>query len=102
MKKVITNQEDSNKRQWTFISNHGHVLVCLAKDSGMRLRDIAARVGITERAVQKIIQDFEAAGIISRKKEGRRNTYKINDKLPLRHPLESHRSIGDFIRMVIG
>lgn len=66
----------------------------------MRMRDIAARVGITERAVQRIISDLQDAGAIERSREGRQNRYTINLNLPLRHPLEAHRTIGSIIEAV--
>jgi DNA-binding IclR family transcriptional regulator len=87
---------------WTFLSNHAHVLICLAEDPGARLRDVAARVGITERAVQKIVADLEAAGILTREREGRRNRYAIQDGVPLRHPVEEHRSVRELLSMVLG
>jgi DNA-binding Lrp family transcriptional regulator len=88
-------------RQWTFLSNHGHVLVCLALDPKTRLRDVAARVGITERAVQKIVGDLEAAGIVVRERRGRRNAYRLDVSVPLRHPLEAHRSVGTLLAVIL-
>jgi DNA-binding Lrp family transcriptional regulator len=88
-------------RHWTFLSNHGHVLVCLARDPETRLRDVATSVGITERAVQKIVDDLEEAGIVTRERSGRRNRYRLNVDVPLRHPLESHRSVGSLLGMVL-
>lgn len=88
-------------RQWTFLSNHGHVLVCLARDPEARLRDVAQAVGITERAVQKIVADLEAAGVLTRERTGRRNRYHLDAARPLRHPLEAHRTIGALIGMVL-
>jgi len=88
-------------RPWTFLSNHGHVLVCLALDPKARLRDVAARVGITERAVQKIVSDLEIAGVVVRERCGRRNTYRLNESAPLRHPLEAHRSVGTLLSLVL-
>ena len=87
-------------RSWTFLSNHSHVLICLATDPSMRMRDIASRVGITERAVQRIIADLQDAGAVERSREGRQNRYTINLDLPLRHPLEAHRTIGSIIEAV--
>jgi DNA-binding IclR family transcriptional regulator len=89
-------------RTWTFLSNHAHVLICLAADRDMVLREVAARVGITERAVQKILADLEAEGLVSRSREGRRNHYELRLDLPLRHPLESHRTVRELIRLVTG
>jgi DNA-binding MarR family transcriptional regulator len=88
-------------RHWTFLSNHGHVLVCLARDPEARLRDVAVAVGITERAVQKIVSDLEDAGVVERVREGRRNRYRLFLDQPLRHPIESHRSIGALLAMVL-
>jgi DNA-binding MarR family transcriptional regulator len=85
---------------WTLLSNHGHVLVCLANDPHMRLRDVAERVGITERAVQRIILDLEQADMLSREREGRRNHYRINARQPLRHPLEQHHTVGELVEAV--
>jgi len=95
------NQQATPTRHWTFLSNHAHVLVCLAVDPDSRLRDVAASVGITERAVQKIISDLEAAGVIVRERAGRRNSYRLNLAVPLRHPLESHRNVGTLLQLVL-
>jgi len=88
-------------RQWTFLSNHAHVLVCLATDPDVRLRDVAAEVGITERAVQGIVSDLEGAGVIVRERQGRRNSYRLVLDAPLRHPLEAHRSVRALLAMVL-
>ena len=87
---------------WTLLSNYGHVLVCLAGDPHMRLRDVAEKVGITERAVQRIVHDLEEAGMLSREREGRRNHYRINTQQPLRHPLEQPHTVGELIEAVSG
>lgn len=84
----------SAKPDWTFLTNHAHVMVCLAQDPDARGRDIAERVGITERAVQAIISDLVAGGYVSRERRGRRNHYRLNPGAPLRHPLEAEHSIG--------
>lgn len=85
---------------WTFLTNHTHVLLCLATDPERRLRDVAVVVGITERATQRIVADLESAGALVRTRDGRRNRYEVNMDLPLRHPLESTHTIGDLIRAV--
>jgi DNA-binding Lrp family transcriptional regulator len=85
---------------WTFLTNHTHVLLCLAEDQNLRLRDVAERVGITERATQSIVADLVAGGYLNRQRVGRRNTYEVNRDLPLRHPIESHHSVGELIRML--
>ena len=86
--------------RWTLFSNHGHVLVCLALDPESRLRDVAGRVGITERAVQKIVRDLQNEGIIDVSKHGRRNRYRVNSQKNLRHSLEGHCTIGQLVTMV--
>ena len=88
-------------RHWTFLSNHAHVLVCLAIDPDSRLRDVATQVGITERAVQKIVSDLEEAGVIVRERTGRRNTYRVNLDVPLRHALEAHKTVGSLLLLVL-
>ncbi|WP_428387329.1 helix-turn-helix transcriptional regulator [Mucisphaera sp.] len=90
-------QPAANHHTWTFLSNHAHVLVCLAEDPQARLRDLAQRVNITERAVQNIIVDLETAGVIQRFKQGRRNHYTLKTNQPLRHPVEAHRTIADLL-----
>lgn len=85
---------------WTFITNHGHVVLCLAANGDLTVREIALRVGITERAVIRIIGELAAGGVLVRAREGRRNHYTINEHAPLRHELERHRTVGDLIRLV--
>lgn len=92
---------DSSVPGWTFLSNYSHVLICLAKDPEMKMREVARLVGITERAVQRIIADLVAAGVLERARFGRQNRYAINFDLPLRHPLEGHRSVGDLLRTLL-
>lgn len=91
-----------NMSKWTLFSNHGHVLVCLARDSEARLRDVAADVGITERAVQKIVRDLQEGGMLSISKHGRRNRYRIHRHVTLRHDLEAHCTLADLMRFVLG
>lgn len=86
---------------WTFLTNHAHVLFCIAGDPEVRLRDVAARVGITERAVQRIVTDLEGEGYLTVSKEGRRNRYQVNYDRPLRHPIERHRTVRELIGMVL-
>lgn len=96
--------ESDQKRipEWTFLTNHAHVLLCLAKDPCARIRDIAEAVGITERAVQRIIAELDEAGYINRTRKGRRNAYRVRRSLRLRHPIERHKRIGDLIRLIHG
>jgi Winged helix-turn-helix DNA-binding len=82
---------------WTFLTNHSHVLLCLYRNSEITLREVAVLVGITERMVQKIVAELVDAGFLAVTKVGRRNTYEIMLEKNLRHPLESHCSIGDML-----
>jgi len=85
---------------WTFFSNYGHVLVCLARNREARLRDVALEVGITERAVQKIVRDLQDADMLAVTKQGRCNRYRINKRKSLRHGLESHCTVGKLLNLV--
>lgn len=85
---------------WTFLTNHSHVLFLLSRDPSIVLREVALQVGITERAVQRIIADLEAGGIIEREKIGRQNHYHIRTDQRLRHPIESHRTIGELLALI--
>lgn len=85
---------------WTFLTNHSHVLICLALDPDMLLREVAERVGITERAVQKIVHELEQGDVLTRTKVGRRNRYAIKEGRSLRHPVEGHRRVRDLLDMV--
>jgi DNA-binding MarR family transcriptional regulator len=85
---------------WTFLTNHCHVLVCLSHNPTMRIRDIAVAVGITDRAVQRILTELEHGGALRKVRYGRRNSYELNLSIPLRHPLESHRTIGELLESV--
>lgn len=91
---------DEGVHQWTFLSNHSHVLILLDGEPTMRLREVAQQVGITERAVQKIVHDLEEGGYLTRTKDGRRNHYRIHRRKKLRHPVESHCTIADLFKMV--
>lgn len=86
---------------WTFLSNHAHVLLLIARDPEVKLRDVAARVGITERAVQRIVADLESANYLERTREGRRNRYSVHTNLPLRHPIEAHTEIGALLNLIL-
>lgn len=93
-------QADSHSHRWTFLTNHSHVLAVLHSNPELVLREVAVEVGITERAVQRIIQDLESGGFIERKRVGRRNQYEVLVDEPLRHPIEAHRNIGDLLAMI--
>lgn len=86
---------------WTFLSNHAHVLLCIAADPNTRLRDVAERVGITERAVQKIVAELEDGGALTRLREGRRNSYVIHPDCPMRHTVEEHQTVGKLLGLVL-
>jgi len=90
----------SRKGEWTFLSNHAHVLVCIDRDPTIRTRDIAVAVGITERATQAIVSDLVAAGYVTRRKEGRRNVYTVDPDAPFRHPIEANHVVGDLLEML--
>lgn len=84
---------------WTFLTNHSHVLLCLAVDSEARLRDVAERVGITERAVQHIVSDLERGGVITRERVGRRNRYAVHVDARLRHPVEAAHTVRELLAL---
>ncbi len=83
--------------RWTFLTNHGHVLVLLASNPSIVLREVAARVGITERAVQRIIYELEQSGFIARQKVGRQNRYQVTGDKNLRHPVEEHCTVQELL-----
>lgn len=85
---------------WTFLTNHSHVLVCLARDPDLRLRELAQLVGITERAVQSILRDLETGGYLSRRRVGRRNRYDVHPDHPMRHPVEAGHTIAEILAML--
>lgn len=85
---------------WTFLSHHAHVLVCIARDPDVRLRDVAAVVGITERAVQAIVNDLVDEGYVGRQRVGRRNHYDVNPTARLRHPLQSAVDVGSLLALL--
>ena len=88
--------------RWDFLTNHAHVLVCVADDPGIRLRDIAVAVGITERAAHRILSELVDEGYVVRERQGRRNHYEVKTELPLRHPLAREREVGDLLDALIG
>jgi Mn-dependent DtxR family transcriptional regulator len=95
-----TDQPGGRTRAWTFLTNHAHVLICIQEDCSIRTRNIAERVGITERAVQHIISDLSAAGYLTRTREGRRNRYEVHADRPLRHPVEAHCLLSSLLKTV--
>jgi hypothetical protein len=87
---------------WGFLTNHARVLLCISGDPGMRLRDIAARLGITERSAYGIVTDLAAAGYITKMKDGRRNQYEIQAHLPLPEPTSRERTVGEVLALLAG
>ncbi len=88
--------------RWDLLTNHAHVLVCVARDPGIRLRDIAAAIGITERAAHRIVSELVDEGYLVRKRDGRRNHYEVKTKLPLPHPLAEKLEVGDLLEVLVG
>ncbi|MCB1006522.1 MAG: winged helix-turn-helix domain-containing protein [Acidimicrobiales bacterium] len=86
--------------RWTFLSNHAHVLLCLARDPQQRQRDLSDQVGITERATQVILGDLERSGYLRRERVGRRNRYLLDLDRPLRHPIEATHTVGELIELL--
>ena len=89
-----------NRSHWTFLTNHTHVLLCIAKNPDLRLRDIAEMVGITERAVHRIVTDLSEAGYIDVKRDGRCNDYVVHLEKRLRHPIEAHLQMAELINLI--
>ena len=85
---------------WTFLTNHAQVLVCIARDPGVRLRDIGERVGITERAAHRIVAELADAGYITRQRNGRRNHYTVNAHLPLPDPVAREQNVGPLLEIL--
>lgn len=85
---------------WTYLTNHAHVLILLARNASSTMREVADAVGITERAVQRIVRELVEAGVLERSRKGRRNIYTVDTKLTLRHPLESHCTVADMLALV--
>lgn len=92
---------ETSAPHWNFFTNHAHVLICLARTPEQPLREVAVSVGITERAVQRIVAELEGAGYLERQRVGRQNCYVIHAEGQLRHPLEAHRTIGDLLDVVV-
>jgi hypothetical protein len=84
-------------RPWTLLTSHGRVLLIIAQEPDMRLRDIAERAGITERSAQGIVSDLEHEGYIERERVGRRNAYRLHPEMPFRHPAESGHTVGELL-----
>jgi len=98
----MSGTKTEQKQRWTFLTNYTHLLVCLNRDPSLRIRDLADAVGITERAVQTLLNELVEEGVLKRSREGRRNSYRVNRRTKLRHPLESSRTLGELLDMVGG
>jgi MarR family len=85
---------------WTFLTSHARVLLCIARDPGIRLREIGERAGVTERAAHRIVGDLADAGYLSRERHGRRNRYTINSNLTLPDPVARRRRVGDLLALL--
>jgi DNA-binding IclR family transcriptional regulator len=85
---------------WSFLTNHTHVLVCLNRENATTVRELALSIGITERSVQRILSELEADGVLTRTKEGRKNSYEINADFQLRHALEGHHTVAELIEAI--
>jgi DNA-binding MarR family transcriptional regulator len=99
-KKNPSTPVEAQEPGFTYLTNHTHVLVSLNANAELRVRDLAAAIGITERAVQRIIADLEAVGVLEHEKIGRRNSYKIHRQARLRHQLEGHCTVGGLLDWV--
>lgn len=94
------NSSSTKDHRWRFVTNHANVLACIDRDPDVRLREIAASVGITERAAAQIVKDLEQAGYLTKTRDGRRNHYEVHADVPLRHPSHGHRNIGDLLQFL--
>jgi predicted transcriptional regulator len=86
--------------RWTFFSHHAHVLLCIARDPRVRLREVATDVGITERAVQAIVNDLVDGGYLTRERVGRRNQYEVHPEAKLRHPMHRDVDVGALLALL--
>lgn len=94
----MSSREDG--KPWRFVTNHTQVLLCIARDGDVRLRDVAETVGITERAAQRIVADLIEAGFVERRRVGRRNHYSIDRRAKMRHPAQMNQEIGDLLELL--
>jgi hypothetical protein len=93
---------EKSRPTWAFLTNHAQVLICIARDPGVRLREIGERVGITERAAHRIVVELADGGYIERERRGRRNLYAINAHFPLPDPIAREQSVGELLAILIG
>lgn len=95
----MSTKKNINQSKWTFFSNHGHAIILLTKKSDLTIREMAIEIGLTERAMIRIINDLVESGYVSVSKSGRRNSYRVNLKGRFRHPIEKSRNIGEIVTM---
>jgi DNA-binding MarR family transcriptional regulator len=96
----MVNRTKKISSSWTFLTNHAHVLLCIADNPNIKMKDLAGLVGITERTVQRIVSDLIDEGYIEIKRDGRCNVYRTHRGMALRHPVESHRTVADLLRLI--
>ena len=94
---LMMSTSGDDHHSFRFVTNHAHVLQCIAEDPTVRLRDIAQTVGITERTAAHIVNQLEQAGYVTKSRNGRRNHYEVHGELPLRHPAHRHHTVGDLL-----
>jgi len=97
----VSTEREAGTLPFDFLTNHAHVLVCVARDPGVRLRDIADAVGITERATHRILSELVSSGFVLREKQGRRNRYQVVTNVPLPHPLVGQKEVGDLLDLLV-
>jgi DNA-binding MarR family transcriptional regulator len=97
---AVASSDSPASHDWTFLTNHAHVLWCICQEPESRLRDIAQAVGITERMVHRIVTELAEEGYLVVEKQGRRNVYHVQGDHPLRHPLESHCQVGQLLNLL--
>jgi DNA-binding MarR family transcriptional regulator len=98
---ILMSSSPVESRSWTFVTNHAAVLICIARDPEIRMRDIAVTVGVTERGAQRIVADLVEEGYVTRKRVGRRNVYEVEPARQMRHRLARHREIGEFLAVML-
>lgn len=101
MTDLMPENSETTPDGWTFLTNHAHVLFCLAQDPEIRLCDVAAEVGLTERGVQRIVKELATSGYITRQRNGRRNRYLVHQRQPLRRRIASHREVGELLELIV-
>ncbi|MBK5232384.1 MAG: helix-turn-helix domain-containing protein [Thermoleophilia bacterium] len=89
------------KGGWDFLTNHAHVLLCVAHDPGIRLRDIAVTVGVTERSAHKILSQLVDEGYVNKERTGRRNSYTVQHDMPLKGPLDEEQEVGELLNLLL-